>query len=128
MREGIVEVALTNRFLPIAPDYSVAWSSTRGPKPLGCRGSKLACGSRNRQTRTKLSCSQLSTFDSQLAATAPIHDLAGNFTQAAKPNTPAANQVYVYDNRQVEEVGVTGDRKLVALAIERELLRGGEPS
>ena len=53
----------------------------------------------------------LSTFDSQLAATAPIHDAAGNVTQAAKPNTPAANQVYVYDgwNRltQVKETNGT---------------------
>ncbi len=53
------------------------------------------------QTRTHNAANEVLTVSAQ---TAPIHDLAGNITQAAKPNTPAANQVYVFDgwNRLVQ--------------------------
>lgn len=53
------------------------------------------------ETHTHNAANEVLTVSAQ---TAPIHDLAGNITQAAKPNTPAANQVYVYDgwNRLVQ--------------------------
>ena len=60
------------------------------------------------ETRTHNAANEVLTVSAQ---TAPIHDAAGNITQAAKPNTPASNQVYVYDgwNRltQVKETNGT---------------------